>query len=66
MTRTAKISYITRTLSSDITEARRMALTATLVSLTAGCCTRCGRHLTDPSSIARGIGPECLTKGDAR
>lgn len=27
-----------------------------------GRCCRCGRVLTDPVSIARGIGPECLTK----
>jgi hypothetical protein len=28
-----------------------------------GCCCRCGRTLTVPSSIAAGIGPECATKG---
>ena len=28
-----------------------------------GCCCRCGRALTVPSSIAAGIGPECATKG---
>jgi hypothetical protein len=27
-----------------------------------GCCGRCGRSLTDPVSIARGIGPECANK----
>lgn len=27
-----------------------------------GKCARCGRTLTDPTSIARGIGPECITK----
>lgn len=27
-----------------------------------GCCGRCGRHLTDPVSIQRGIGPECASK----
>jgi len=27
-----------------------------------GQCGRCGRQLTDPVSIARGIGPECATK----
>ena len=26
-----------------------------------GYCARCGRELTDPESIARGIGPVCLT-----
>lgn len=26
-------------------------------------CERCGRLLTDPESIKRGIGPECLLKG---
>lgn len=25
-------------------------------------CRRCGRHLRDPESIARRIGPECWTK----
>jgi hypothetical protein len=28
-----------------------------------GCCCRCGRTLTVPSSIAAGIGPECASKG---
>lgn len=27
-----------------------------------GACGRCGRPLTDPESIARGIGPECIKK----
>ncbi len=27
-----------------------------------GQCGRCGRPLTDPESIARGIGPDCLAK----
>ena len=27
-----------------------------------GACGRCGRKLTDPTSIARGIGPECFKK----
>lgn len=27
-----------------------------------GKCARCGRKLTDPDSIIRGIGPECWTK----
>lgn len=27
-----------------------------------GTCGRCGRSLTDPASIERGIGPECATK----
>jgi hypothetical protein len=27
-----------------------------------GCCGRCGRALTDPESIDRGIGPECANK----
>lgn len=26
-----------------------------------GCCSRCGRRLTDPISIERGIGPKCYT-----
>lgn len=25
-----------------------------------GCCARCGRALTDPTSIQRGFGPECV------
>lgn len=28
-----------------------------------GRCARCGRALTDPASIARGLGPECASKG---
>lgn len=28
----------------------------------AGCCRRCGRTLTDPLSVARGVGPECVKK----
>lgn len=28
-----------------------------------GKCCRCARKLTDPASIERGIGPECLKKG---
>lgn len=27
-----------------------------------GACGRCGRALTDPTSIASGVGPECATK----
>lgn len=27
-----------------------------------GRCVRCGRELSDPESIARGIGPDCLVK----
>lgn len=27
-----------------------------------GCCARCGRRLTTPESIKRGIGPECANK----
>ena len=26
-------------------------------------CRRCGRRLTDPTSIARTIGPECFSRG---
>lgn len=29
-----------------------------------GCCARCGRTLTVPSSIASGLGPECATRSD--
>lgn len=29
-------------------------------------CRRCGTILTDPESIARGIGPDCATKADER
>lgn len=25
-----------------------------------GLCRRCGRQLTDPVSVARGVGPECV------
>jgi hypothetical protein len=28
-----------------------------------GACSRCGRELTDPASIARGLGPVCAEKG---
>jgi Family of unknown function (DUF6011) len=31
-----------------------------------GRCLRCGRRLTDPLSISRGLGPECRTKVDPR
>ena len=31
-----------------------------------GRCACCGRRLTDPTSIARGIGPECIKKFDGR
>ena len=27
-----------------------------------GCCGRCGRLLTDPESVERGIGPECIKR----
>lgn len=27
-----------------------------------GCCGRCGRRLTTPESVARGLGPECSKK----
>lgn len=30
-----------------------------------GKCWRCGRKLTDPSSVAGGVGPVCVTKGAA-
>jgi hypothetical protein len=30
----------------------------------AGRCRRCGRLLTDPVSVERGIGPECVTRTD--
>jgi hypothetical protein len=26
-------------------------------------CRRCGRSLTDPASVARGVGAECASKG---
>ena len=26
------------------------------------CCRRCGRGLTDPTSVLRGVGPECWSK----
>jgi hypothetical protein len=29
-------------------------------------CLRCGRRLTDPLSVSRGLGPECRTKVDPR
>lgn len=29
----------------------------------AGRCRRCGRLLTDPESVSRGIGPDCESKG---
>ena len=28
----------------------------------AGRCRRCGRTLTDPDSVSRGIGPDCASK----
>jgi hypothetical protein len=31
----------------------------------AGRCKRCGRLLTDPHSIERGVGPECVKKPGA-
>jgi hypothetical protein len=30
----------------------------------AGRCKRCGRLLTDPVSVERGVGPECIKKGE--
>lgn len=29
-----------------------------------GRCRRCGRALTDPASVERGVGPDCVKKGD--
>jgi hypothetical protein len=37
-------------------------LEAKLVAV--GRCKRCGRGLTDPTSVDRGIGPDCWQKGD--
>jgi len=31
-----------------------------------GICARCGRTLTNPESIARGLGPECAKKNDSK
>ena len=31
-----------------------------------GRCRRCGRSLRDPESVARGIGPECVTREEQR
>ena len=31
----------------------------------AGLCRRCGRRLTDPASVKRGIGPDCAAKAPA-
>ena len=39
---------------------------ATLEFWHEGRCACCGRRLTDPTSIARGIGPECIKKFDGR
>lgn len=31
----------------------------------AGRCSRCGRELSDPRSVQRGIGPECVKRQEA-
>jgi hypothetical protein len=43
--------------------ARGAAMPHTVEVWHEGSCGRCGRSLTDPTSIARGLGPDCATKG---
>lgn len=49
-----------RDLPGDIHSAER--LEAALVMI--GRCRRCGRGLTDPTSVKRGVGPDCVKKGE--
>lgn len=51
-------------LEGTVGDLERARLEEALAGIAAGfakhpVCDRCGRHLTDPESIARGIGPEC-------
>lgn len=49
----------------DQTEAEQFEEVAAMLEAALGelvCCRRCGRHLTHPTSIAAGIGPECRTR----
>lgn len=41
---------------------RRATFTASAYGMFTGKCGICGRPLTDPESVGRGIGPDCLGK----
>lgn len=63
-----RLTYTRRTILADDTtpeqRAEAVALAGALEAALAGACrcSRCGRALRDPVSVARGIGPECLTR----
>lgn len=51
----------------DLSDRRRKILQAKLLHITeqlrvAGACRECGRTLSDPASVARGVGPECQAR----
>jgi hypothetical protein len=55
-------SYAPGLLRNLPADARRLTLSeATAISAAWGECFRCGRTLTDPASVAKGIGPVCIT-----
>lgn len=58
------LAYIDAELAKpDIAPGRREALAAKrpyIARQLEGRCRRCGRPLRDPSSVAEGIGPECV------
>jgi len=61
MTNTDRINYCRKALlDPTISPARRLMLGTRLLQMAGvGHCARCGRTLTDPTSLARGLGPEC-------
>lgn len=56
------LAYIEAELERDLTPERRAHLTEKAGwyrQVLAGSCVRCGRTLSDPTSLARGFGDEC-------
>lgn len=63
ITRTGMDSRLPDDVKSVLTEAAVDPLTAAIrYGKVSGSCSCCGRELTDPQSIERGIGPICATK----